>query len=135
MRGNEVLDSRDNATVACGVMLFVNVTATRAFSPATGALLPRVANPEPQLAVVCLRCEVASKESYNNYFVTIIQRGGWSLGRADPAAEVDCSSEMASRRDNPPELRGCCDVVWCHPKVLAANNETLPLSHGRVHES
>ena len=77
-----------------------------AYSPATGGAmytklpcLPRVANPDPQLAVVCLRREVAG--AYNNYFVTIIQHGRWSLGSANSAAEMGCSSEMASYMCNP----------------------------------
>ena len=51
MCGEMKFSTAETATVACGVMLFVNFTATRAFSPATGALLPRVANPDSQLAV------------------------------------------------------------------------------------
>ena len=46
----------------------------------------------------------AKCSAYNNYFVTIIQRGGWSLGSANSAAEVGCSSEMTIYRCNPCEL-------------------------------
>jgi hypothetical protein len=69
--------------------------------------LPRVATPDPQLAVVCFRREVqmaSTVSAYNNYFVTIFQRGGWSLVSAKSAAEMDCSSEMASYRCNPYQI-------------------------------
>jgi hypothetical protein len=80
----------------------------------------------------------ASASAYSNYFVTIIQRGGWSLvGSANSAAEMDCSSEMASYMCNPSELRDQrCQIiveiivatgVWCHPHIFAANNEALKL--------
>jgi hypothetical protein len=103
-----------HVTVACGIVLFGRPLASEcysAYSPATGGAmytrlpcLPRVATPDPQLAVVCFRREVqmaSTVRAHNNYFVTIFQRGGWSLVSAKSAAEMDCSSEMASYRCNP----------------------------------
>ena len=97
-------------------------------------------HPDPQLAVVCLRREVASRVSaYNNYFVTIIQHGDWSLSSGNSAAEMDCSSEMASYRRNPSELSDQCDQViveiivatgvWCHPKIFVEQTRKMALDH------
>jgi hypothetical protein len=148
VRGNEVLES-----FYCHLWdRFVRQTSGKSILPRLlpgngpgGTMHTRLSSsvrghPDPQLAVVRLRREVASRVSaYNNYFVTIIQHGDWSLSSGNSAAEMDCSSEMASYRRNPSELSDQCDQViveiivatgvWCHPHIFAANNETLKLGY------
>jgi hypothetical protein len=117
-------------TVAFGIILFGRPLANqfyRAYSQATGlgvqCTLPRVANPDPNLLLFVSGARWQAKVSaYSNYFVTSIQRGGWSLGSASSAAEMDCSSETVSYRCNPSDQ--CYQIIV---EIVATGVRCRPL--------
>ena len=82
--------------------------------------------------------------AYNNYFVTIIQRGGWSLGRAGPAAEVDAAPKwqaagvirLSWETNNKVAVEIIVEIIvvrWGVVSSEGACRKQRDVSNGRVH--